>query len=235
MKKIYIFILFLLFFVGCNVNQKSEADLEFIAIQGLINGSPQIFYVGEIDMTKTPDCGRATADTTGGVTQPGGTTPRAQQQQQNVFSIIATFNFKNTFETLNMRFTYDKRQLRGPINPQQGFVLTGGVFGNTVTGRQGTVEWGQAGIILAAGQTNQQLQFMDVRLDLTGTYVPGQGSTVPPNQCFTADGVNCTAVQTSTQCFTLDNRTCLADTALDENARQIIIRGRIRCNAPFIF
>ncbi len=227
-------------FPYCNVNQKSSVDLEFAAIQGLINGAPSVFYVGDIDMEKTPDCGRATADATGGAGQQpggGGQQPIRTQNttQTQIFSILSTFNFKNTLETLNLRFTYDKRQFRGPVNPQQGFVLTGGFFGNTVTGRQGTVEWGPNGILLAANQSNQQLQFMHINLDLVGTFVPGVGSAVPPNQCFTQDNVNCTAIQTSTQCFTQDNRTCLADAGLANGAKQIIIRGKIRCNAPQIF
>lgn len=226
----------------CNLDTESKVDLEFNALQGLLNnGSPVVFFAEEIDMEKTPDCGRATvSNNTGqqGGQQPGqqpirSTTRQTNNNQQNqTFSIISTFNIKPGNETLNMRFNYDKRQVRGPINPQQGFSLTGGAFGNTVTGRQGTVEWGQMGINLISNQSNQQLNFMQVSLDLVGSFVPGIGSAVPPNQCFTQDGVNCTSVQTNTQCFTTDNRTCLGDTAQAEGSVQVLIKGTIRCLAP---
>jgi hypothetical protein len=238
----YLPIISILFFGNCNYNPKSEVDLELSALQGLIVDSPQIIWIREIDMEKTPDCGRATVDSSTGQqtgTGTGGTgtlSTRATQgnQQNERFSIISTFNIKPSFETLNMRFTYDKRQFKGPLNPQQGFTLTGGLFGSTVTGRQGTVEWGQNGINLIGNQSNQQLNFMQVKLDLSGTYVPGSGSTIPPNQCNTQDGVNCTSTQTNTQCFTQDNRTCIGDSAASEKAVQILIRGTITCNAPGI-
>ncbi|MCC5816762.1 MAG: hypothetical protein JJT78_18580 [Leptospira sp.] len=239
----YLPVLFVLFLGNCNFNPKSEVDLELIALEGLITDTPRILFIEDIDMDKTPDCGRATVDNstgqqpgTGG--QGGGTfstrNTQGGNQQNERFSIISTFNIKPSFETLNMRFTYDKRQFKGPLNPQQGFTLTGGLFGSTVTGRQGTVEWGQNGINLIGNQSNQQLNFMQVKLDLTGTYVPGAGSTIPPNQCNTQDGVNCTSTQTNTQCFTQDNRTCIGDSAASENAVQILIRGTITCNAPGI-
>jgi hypothetical protein len=219
---------------------KSEVDLEMTAIQGLLNGNIIVFYLGEIDMDKTPDCGRAsfeTASQSGGGTTPsndikntggGGTTANDR------FSIISTFNMKQTYETLNLRFSYDRRQFKGSINPQQGFSLTGGFFGNTVTGRRGTVEWGSNGISLDPKASNQQLRYMEIDVNLTGTFVPGQGTSTPPGQCFTQDGVNCTSVTTSTQCFTTDNRTCLADTSSSESSKEVIIRGKIKCNAPNI-
>lgn len=235
-------ILFILVSLGLILNckpPKSEVDLEMTALQGLLNGNIMVIYLGEIDMDKTPDCGRATVEassqTGGGTTTPnvkntggGGTTANDR------FSIISTFNMKKTYETLNLRFTYDRRQFKGPINPQQGFSLTGGLFGNTVTGKQGTVEWGSNGINLDPKNTNQQMQFMEIDVNLTGSFVPGQGTTTQPSQCYTQDGINCTSVTTSTQCFTVDNRTCLVDTTDSATAQEVIIRGKIKCNAPNI-
>lgn len=233
----YIGIFLCLGLLYCKPNMKSEVDLEFGALQGLLNGNQTIHYLGEIDMDKTPDCGRATAETQQQTTNPTPTRSERAVQSGTVndrFSIISTFIMKNSNESLNMRFSYDRRQFKGPINPQQGFVLAGGMFGNTVTGRQGTVEWGAMGVNLIPSQSSQQLTYLDIRVELSGTFVPGQGTTIPPNQCYTQDGINCTVVQTSTQCFTVDNRTCLVDTGASGGSQPIIIRGRIRCTAPGI-
>lgn len=221
----------------------SEVDLKFTELLVNLLGQESFFFVGEIDMDNTPDCGIATPDATGGGTQPGtgpGGVPSVRNtgngsQQNTRYSIISTFIMKETREVLNLRFNYDQRQLRGSLNPQQGFVLSGGQFGNTVTGRLGTVEWGNLGIQLnPSTQGNQQIPSMIVKLALQGTYVPGQGTNIQPNQCFTLDNVNCTTQQTGSQCFTVDNRTCLADPSGSPNARSIGISGEIRCFAPTV-
>ncbi|WCL49848.1 hypothetical protein [Leptospira sp. GIMC2001] len=189
-------------------------------------------------MENTPDCGKAsvasgTTGTTGTGTGVAQNTQGGSSQTNNVYAIVSTFQMVSD-EILNLRFNYDRRQTKGAINPQQGFSLTGGTFGNSVTGRQGTIEWGQAGINLNTSVTNQQINFLQVDLALKGSFVAGQGTTNQPNVCNTQDGVNCTAGQANTQCFTVDNRVCLVDTN-SADAKQIDIRGKITCFAPTIF
>jgi hypothetical protein len=224
------------FIAGCKLKNQNEADLQFGVIQGLINGSPLVIYLSEIDMDKTADCGKATYETAAtSSTGTGSTTPStgtSGSQNNTRFAIVSTFNMKSG-EILNLRFTYDLNQIQGPINPQQGFSLTGGTFGNSITGRQGSITWGNMGINVIPKLSSQQLNFMQVELNLTGSYVPGNGTTVSPNLCYTIDSVNCTAGQASTQCFTVNNQTCLVDSGSAE-AKQVTIRGKITCSAPNI-
>lgn len=227
---------YVLFTAGCKLKNQNEADLDITAVAGLLNGSPLVIYLGEIDMDRTADCGRASVETAAAGTT-GTTTPAAPTTGSSTtntrFAIVSTFQMK-TEELLNLRYTYDTNQTQGPINAQQGFSLTGGLFGNSVTGRTGTISWGNAGLNIDPKKSSQQLNFQQIDLNITGSYVPGNGTTSQPSLCFTIDSVNCTAGQASTQCFTVDNRTCLVDTNSSE-AQQVTIRGRITCSAPNIF
>jgi hypothetical protein len=226
-----------LFTTGCKLKNQNEADLDITTIAGLINGSPLVIYLGEIDMDRTADCGRASVETAAagapGTTTPAPTTGGSSNTTNTRFAIVSTFQMK-TEEILNLRYTFDTNQTQGPINAQQGFSLTGGRFGNSVTGRTGTVSWGNAGLNIDPKKSSQQLNFQQIDLNITGSFIAGNGTTGQPTLCFTLDSVNCTAGQAATQCFTVDNRTCLVD-ATSSEAKQVTIRGRITCSAPNIF
>jgi len=238
MYRVFILLIsYVLFTAGCKLKDQNEAKLDITPIIGLLGGSALVIYLGEINMDRTADCGRASVETaatgpTGGATTPAPTTGSSSTTNTR-FAIVSTFQMK-TEETLNLRYTYDINQTQGPINPQQGFSLTGGLFGNSVTGRTGTITWGNAGLNIDPKKSSQQLNFMQVDLNITGSFVPGNGTTAQPTLCSTIDSVNCTAGQAATQCFTIDNRTCLVDTTSSE-AKQVTIKGKITCNAPNIF
>ncbi len=239
---IYCFVL-ALFFSACENKRENQSKInlnspEFIALLNESNRVGTFFYFAtrEVDQKLTTNCGIAapgTAPTTPGAA--AAPTPAPAQGTTNTkFNVVSQIIFKPSGETLSFRFTYDTIQTSGALSPQQGFTLTGGVFNNTVTGTQGTVNWsGQgAGYIDDATTTPQTLAFLNVSVDLRGTFLSGATTTTTvPLQCFTTDNINCTSATASTQCFTTDNKLCIASTAATSGAKPVNISGTIKCNS----
>ncbi|PJZ85084.1 LIC10920 family plasminogen-binding lipoprotein [Leptospira harrisiae] len=228
-RSIVILLVFSSVFAACGLKNENKAELSMLA-----DGEPGLYFLGEVDSDITTSCGQATpatSTTTTGTTT--GTTGSTSTTNNTRFTVISQLVFK-TKETLNLRFTYDSTQIQGKIDPQQGFVLAGGAFGKTVQGTQGTVEWFNQGInIDTALQSAQQISFFNLEITLNGTYSSTAASTSILNSCNTLDSVNCTSGTSTTQCFTSDNKTCLVQNT-STDAKAVIIRGTIKCNAPNI-
>ncbi|PJZ80297.1 LIC10920 family plasminogen-binding lipoprotein [Leptospira meyeri] len=217
-------------FVACGLKNENKAELSMLA-----DGEPGLYFLGEVDSDITTSCGQATpaTTTTTGTGTTTGSTGSTSTTNNTRFTVISQLIFK-TKETLNLRFTYDSTQIQGKIDPQQGFVLAGGAFGKTVQGTQGTVEWFNQGInIDTALQSAQQISFFNLELTLNGTYSSTATSSNVLLSCNTLDSVNCTSGTSTTQCFTSDNKTCLVQNT-STDAKAVIIRGTIKCNAPNI-
>lgn len=254
--KLFRTIFFVLIFVSilsCSTNQNeinlSSPELAQILMGAIQSGNDAItfplyiFLSGmEIDDTLTANCGYATpAYTTAipGQTMVGqpmvgtgqtGTTPSR-------FTIISQLYMKKTKETLMLKFIYDMNQFQGAIDPQQGFIMTGGLFtGTTLKATQGIVKWSNQGIgyidSSSTGVSTQTLSFFDIELNLTGYYQPATTSTSIPNQCNTLDGIKCTTSYTNgATCYTYDNISCATSSA---GGTLITIVGRLNCNAKNI-
>ncbi|EMJ89761.1 LIC10920 family plasminogen-binding lipoprotein [Leptospira meyeri] len=217
-------------FAACGLKNENKAELSMLA-----DGEPGLYFLGEVDSDITTSCGQATpaTTTTTGTGTTTGSTGSTSTTNNTRFTVISQLIFK-TKETLNLRFTYDSTQIQGKIDPQQGFVLAGGAFGKTVQGTQGTVEWFNQGInIDTALQSAQQISFFNLELTLNGTYSSTATSSNVLLSCNTLDSVNCTSGTSTTQCFTSDNKTCLVQNT-STDAKAVIIRGTIKCNAPNI-
>lgn len=229
-RSIVILLVFSSVFAACGLKNENKAELSMLA-----DGEPGLYFLGEVDSDITTSCGQATPATTSttGTGTTTGTTGSTSTSNNTRFTVISQLIFK-TKETLNLRFTYDSTQIQGKIDPQQGFVLAGGAFGKTVQGTQGTVEWFNQGInIDTALQSAQQISFFNLEITLNGTYSSTSASTNVLLSCNTLDSVNCTSGTSTTQCFTSDNKTCLVQNT-STDAKAVIIRGTIKCNAPNI-
>ncbi|TGL44809.1 LIC10920 family plasminogen-binding lipoprotein [Leptospira perdikensis] len=229
-RSIVILLVFSSVFAACGLKNENKAELSMLA-----DGEPGLYFLGEVDSDITTSCGQATPATTSttGTGTTTGTTGSTSTTNNTRFTVISQLIFK-TKETLNLRFTYDSTQIQGKIDPQQGFVLAGGAFGKTVQGTQGTVEWFNQGInIDTALQSAQQISFFNLEITLNGTYSSTSSSTNVLLSCNTLDSVNCTSGTSTTQCFTSDNKTCLVQNTTTD-AKSVIIRGTLKCNAPNI-
>jgi hypothetical protein len=142
----------------------------------------------------------------------------------------------NVGET-SFKFIYDINQIRGSVDQQLGFTITGGPYNATITGKQGTVTWGigALGYIDESLTTSQNLTFMKaVVVTLTGTFTKGStASTVTPFTCNTVDNVNCTSAVTTSQCFTTDNKTCLS-TSTSTTGTPITVNITLNCETKTI-
>lgn len=242
MNKLFILILtFVLFSCNTNISLKSKdenkTNLAFPEILGLLSpeAAALYFYTRDIDKSLTTNCGIATPGTTTGAT--GTTTPGVPAPTTGTTGtstsrriILSQLVFK-TGETLTMKFQYDSNQFQGSLDQQQGFTLTGGIFGHTVKGTQGTVKWtGQSlGYIDETNNAAQNLTFLIVDLSLRGTFTAGSSSNATtPVECNTTDGINCTSSVSTTKCFTQDYKTCVAN---NTGGTPITISGKINCNA----
>lgn len=243
MNKLFIFILSIVL-ISCNTNltlkskDENKTKLAFPEIASLLSPADAVayFYTRDIDKSLTTNCGIATPGTTAGASAtPGATgTPAPTTGGTGTSTskriILSQLVFK-TGETLTMKFQYDSNQFQGALDQQQGFTLTGGIFGSTVKGTQGTVKWsGQSlGYIDETNNAAQSLTFLIVEVSLRGTYTPGvSGSGVTPVECNTTDGINCTSSVSTTKCFTQDYKTCVAN---NTGGTPITISGKINCNA----
>ncbi|EOQ97076.1 putative lipoprotein [Leptospira wolbachii serovar Codice str. CDC] len=231
-RSIVILLAFSSIFLACGLKNENKAEITILP-----EGEASLYFLGEVDNDVTTSCGQATpatTTTTGTGTTTGTTGTTTGNTNNTRFTVISQLIFK-TKETLNLRFTYDSTQIQGKIDPQQGFVLAGGAFGKTVQGTQGTVEWFNQGInIDTALQSAQQISFFNLEVTLNGTYSTSTTSTTSVlNSCNTLDSVNCTSGTSTTQCFTSDNKTCLVQNT-NTDAKSVIIRGTLKCNAPNI-
>ncbi|TGK82451.1 hypothetical protein EHQ24_14485 [Leptospira noumeaensis] len=229
-RLIVILLVFSSVFAACGLKNENKAEISLLA-----DGEPALYFLGDVDSDITTSCGQATpATTTTTGTGTTGTTGTTSTTTNTRFTVISQLIFK-TKETLNLRFTYDSTQIQGKIDPQQGFVLAGGAFGKTVQGTQGTVEWFNQGInIDTALQSAQQISFFNLEITLNGTYSNiASSATTILNSCNTLDSVNCTSGTSTTQCFTSDNKTCLVQNTTTD-AKSVIIKGTLKCNAPNI-
>ncbi|EQA62052.1 LIC10920 family plasminogen-binding lipoprotein [Leptospira alexanderi] len=243
MKRFYIgsflLIVFSATFFNCEHRDQNKVDLKvLVAATGDV-----ILINGEVDSDKISSCGVAVpgttaasgtaTGTTGGNT--GTTTTNSGSSGSSArYTITSQLIMKNTAEAMVLRFQFDSAQYQGTVDPQQGFSYSGGVFGKTVTGNVGKVEWGSSGIPVyptGNGAAQQQtLQYMDIDISLSGKILDSSTSTGILNQCYTSDNVNCTSVTTTQQCFTQDNHSCVSTASASGSA--VTITGRISCNAP---
>ncbi len=229
-RAIFLFLILILI-SNCKVKDNNKVDLTFLPT----SGGDVLWFPGEVDTSVTSSCGTASTATAASTGTPGatpGAAPAATGTTNTKFAIVSQLVFK-TRETLFLRYTYDFTQTQGNINAQQGFVLTGGVFGKTATGTQGTVKWASTGININTSLTAaQEIATFQVDVDLIGTYVAGN-TTTNNTTCFTLDNVNCTAQSstTTTTCFTSNNQTCLV-ASTNSTSTQVVIRGNLKCNAP---
>jgi hypothetical protein len=238
MKKILILLIILSSFACKTSKNENKAKLTFPEVASLLSPSDTFyfFYTREIDKTLTTNCGVATP---GGAVStgvpgavPGATPTPTTGTSTSKYTILSQIIFK-TGETLTMKFLYDSLQYQGALDQQQGFTLTGGIFGNTVKGTQGTIKWqGQSlGYIDEANKTAQTLTFLIVDINLRGTFTPGSAATgTTPTECYTTGDGKCTSTITTTKCFTQDYITCMNNTAAT-GATPITISGNINCNA----
>ncbi len=245
MNKLFIFILSIVL-ISCNTNltlkskDENKTKLAFPEIASLLSPADAVayFYTRDIDKSLTTNCGIATPGTTAGASAtPGATgTPAPTTGGTGTSTskriILSQLVFK-TGETLTMKFQYDSNQFQGALDQQQGFTLTGGIFGSTVKGTQGTVKWsGQSlGYIDETNNAAQNLTFLIVDVSLRGTYTPGSSSNATtPVECNTTGDGKCTSSITTTKCFTQDYINCINNTAAS-GSTAITISGKINCNA----
>ncbi|MBE7410572.1 MAG: hypothetical protein HS129_00670 [Leptospiraceae bacterium] len=231
-KFILIGVIFFLQF--CHTKNENEVHVDLLPL--IDNGKTYLLSNGMIDMDLTPNCGTATPATTAtGTTGTTTTTTTSTKTTNTRFTVLSQFVMKTTKEILTIKFIYDTTQTQGPIDQQQGFTFTGGVFNDTVTGKQGLVKWLNQGVnVDDSNQGTQVVQFLNINVNLQGTYTPGVGTTTTPIECYTSDSINCTSTVTSTKCFTTDNRTCLSSASTASGGTPIVIKGTLNCNAKNI-
>lgn len=223
----------------CNTSKdENTAKLSFPEVAAILSPTDTVafFYTRDIDKTLTTNCGIATPGTTTGATGTTGTTGTTTPTTGTTGTssskriILSQLVFK-TGETLTMKFQYDSLQYQGALDQQQGFTLTGGIFGHTVTGKQGTVKWsGQSlGYIDESNNAAQSLTFLIVDVNLKGTFTQGTTSSgTTPVECNTNGDGKCTSSVTTTKCFTQDYVNCMSNTT---SGTAINIAGKINCNA----
>jgi hypothetical protein len=241
--------LFVFFFlISCTNPDANKIELQYpAALLDAFTADPGYYALyfssREIDTDLTTNCGIASPATaaTGATGAPGTTTPAATgttSTSNTRFSILNQYIMKNSKETLNFKFIYDTNQIRGSIDQQLGFTITGGPPINAnITGKQGTVTWGigALGYIDESLTASQNLTFMKaVVVTLTGTFTKGStASTVTPFTCNTVDNVNCTSAVTTSQCFTTDNKTCLS-TSTSTTGTPITVNITLNCETKTI-
>jgi hypothetical protein len=241
--------LFVFFFlISCTNPDANKIELQYpAALLDVFNSDPGYYALyfssREIDTDLTTNCGVASPATTAtgatgatGTTTPATTTGTTSTTNTR-FSILNQYIMKNSKETLNFKFIYDTNQIRGSIDQQLGFTITGGPYNATITGKQGTVTWGigAVGYIDESLTASQNLTFMKgVEVTLNGTFTRGStASTVTPFTCNTVDNVNCTSAVTTSQCFTTDNKTCLSTTT-STTGTPITINITLNCETKTI-
>ncbi|PJZ68807.1 hypothetical protein CH373_03790 [Leptospira perolatii] len=211
-----------------------------------VTGGGNVYQVYlDVDNDKTPNCGNAAPYTGGtGTSTTGGTTtttPTTGGSTTNSRYLVTSTLYMKTGEILILRFIYDNNQNQGTVDPQQGFSFSGSVGTSSqyipaVTGKFGKVFWGGSGVPVydssSGGAQAQALQYLDVDINLTGNFSTTTGG-VQLNQCFTVDGVKCTAQTSSTTCFTQDNISCFSTSA--STGAAAAIQGSVSCNAPGVF
>ncbi|MBP7282610.1 MAG: hypothetical protein KBA66_13595 [Leptospiraceae bacterium] len=239
MKKISIIMVLIFANLFCSTEDENTAKMSFPEVMSLLGpeGSLAFFWTRDIDTSLTPNCGVATPGTTSGTTGTGGTTvpPTGGTTGTSTSKrIILSQLVFETGETLTLKFQYDSNQYQGALDQQQGFMLTGGIFGHTVNGRQGTVKWNGQGIgyIDESNNSAQTLTYMIVSLNLKGTFIQGTTSIgTTPFECNTSDNVNCTSTSTTTKCFTQDGAKCVNSLTQAGTQVSVTIAGDINCNA----
>jgi hypothetical protein len=223
---------------GCTSSSDSnKAKLDLITL-----ASTATFYplYCDVDTNLISDCGTASVAlaTTGIPGATGATTPTptpttggTSGQQNTRFTVTSTLPCSTTAEYITLKFIYDTTQTQGNIDSQQGLNISGGLFGNTVTGRVGTVKWLTQGVDVNPATTGaQRLSFLNVELNVTGELSAGGTTTTAlPRTCYTTDNVNCTALVTQTQCYTTDNKTCSSSSA--GTGTTTTVKGTIKCSA----
>ncbi|MDX1958855.1 MAG: hypothetical protein SFU98_09790 [Leptospiraceae bacterium] len=243
-NKIFLMSLLMILMNCTNNENKTKFDFppELLATLNDSNQNFLLSYFGtlgerEIDQSLTANCGIATPGVVAGAA--GATTPGQPATggtgtggaNNTRFTVLSQLVFKKTGETLNIKYQYDTNQIQGQIDQQQGFTLTGGVWNANLTGRQGTVQWGQQGIGYVDESVTgaQVLSFFTINIDLKGTFTQNNtGTTTVPFECNTIDFTNCTSTTTTTKCFTTDGKTCLA---LSSSGTTVTIKGTLRCNS----
>ncbi|MCB1191717.1 MAG: hypothetical protein H7A23_17430 [Leptospiraceae bacterium] len=240
-----VFLLFTSIFLvlQCDTSDQNKVKIDMPQLLPLISptdGAMVYYYLSDrkIDTDKTSNCGTAsptTSTTTG--TIPGQTTPvstgtTGSSTTQSLYTISSYLIFKDTEETLTLKFVYNINQFQGSIDPTQGFILTGGLFNNTATGKTGTVKWANQGIgyIDSSNRSAQSLSYFDLEVNLVGTFTQGATTGQQPTNCYTADNVNCTTTQTTSTCSTFDNKVCISTNT--QGATPITILGTLNCNSP---
>jgi len=217
----------------CSTKNENEVHIDLLP---LVDSTKTYLLNNGIDMDLTPNCGTATPATAATSTGTTTTTTSTSSRSTNTrFTVLSQLVMKTTKEILTIKFIYDTTQTQGAIDQQQGFTFTGGLFNDTITGKQGTVKWLNQGVnVDDSNQGTQIVQFFNINVNLQGTYTPGVGTTTTPTECYTSDSVNCTSTVTTTKCFTTDNKTCLSSASTTSGGTAIVIKGSLNCNAKNI-
>lgn len=248
-----VWVLFIMLLLNCNT-EKDANDVKVKFPPELLptlstSSSTQMwqyfYYFGEreVDQTVTPSCGTATPGVTLSGTGTGTGTTTTQQTtgtgtSNTKFTIFSQMTMKKTGELLTLKFAFDTNQFQGTIDPQQGFVLSGGVWRSTITGRQGTVKWGAQGVgyIDESATGSQTVSYMKLDLELFGFYQPPPTDTTTSTnntvvfECFTNDGKTCTTSTSSAKCYTYDSVSCITT----NSGSSITIKATVNCSAKNI-
>ena len=243
-----LWVLFMMLLLNCNTDKdandvKVKFPPEVLATLDTTDTTAMAqyyLYFGdrEVDQTVTPSCGTATPGVTLSGTGTGtNTTTQPSQTGQGTsnskFTIFSQMTMKKTGELLTLKFAFDTNQFQGTIDPQQGFILSGGVWQSTITGRQGTVKWGAQGVgyIDESATGSQTVSYMKLDLELFGFFQPGQGqNNTVVFQCYTSDGLKCTTTTSSAQCYTYDSVNCITTNA----GKNITVKATVNCSAKNI-
>lgn len=236
-------------------NNSNKSKLNLSTVGAALSLPAYYDLTGQIDTNNTPNCGSASpynGNTTSGGTGSGGTggtgTTSSIQQTSGgssgsssssstptAYSVVSQLVMKLTQDVLSLKFYYYPNQYQGPLNQQQGFVFAGNsVLGTfTITGNRGTVKYQSRALdINTSSSSTQTLAYMNISLNLTGSYVDGTGTNTNYNQCYTSDGVHCTSQTTNSQCFTNDNVNCVV--LGNSSGSPVIITGNIDCNSNIL-
>ncbi len=218
-----------LFVVSCNNDNVNKVDLTATGTSG------SIFQIqGEIDKSKTSNCGTATPySATSGTGTTTGTTGTTGSTT-NLFTVNSRLYF-TTGAFVTLKFLYDATQNQGSVDSQQGFSYSGlpalGI--PAAVANYGKIFWGGSGVPLDTGTSStQSLSYLTVTVDLVGNQVTSGSAGLALTQCYTTNFINCTSATSSSMCYTQDGINCYnTNTA---TGPVLTIKGDINCTSNAI-
>lgn len=214
--------------VSCNHDNINKVDLTVTGTDG------STFPInGEIDKSKTSNCGTATpysGTSTTGTT----TTTTTTGSSTNLFTVNSRLYF-TTGAFVTIKFLYDATQNQGSIDAQQGFSYSGlpAMHIPAVVANYGKIFWGGSGVPIDTGTSSTQaLSYLTVTVDLVGNQVTSGSAGLALTQCYTTNFINCTSATSSSMCYTQDGVNCYnTNTATGPT---VSIKGDINCTSNSI-